>query len=211
VVNKRNHLAAFILGMLFIAGCGNSKSFTPTQPLGGTAVSLSLTDTPPTNVDVISFEVTVSGAALNPGNIDLLGATGPQDIDVKKLQVEKAFLHTTGVPATAGPFQSLTLTFCRPAADYPERHGEFPCGMRASGRLQDHAIRFRRGNCKFQSCIEPQHKQFRWSAGGSESQHDYNQCTWGGLFDAPETSLRPPEAGNVQLRVSDSAKTGNGG
>jgi len=114
VVNKRNHLAAFILGVLFIVGCGNSKSFTPTQPQGGTAVSLSLTDTPPANVDIISFEATVSGAALNPGNIDLLGATGPQDIDVKKLQVEKAFLNTTGVPATAGPFQSLTLTFASP-------------------------------------------------------------------------------------------------
>jgi hypothetical protein len=113
VANKNNFLAAFVLGVLFIAGCGNSKSFTP-QPLGGTAVSLSLTDTPPTNVDVISFEVTVSGAALNPGNIDLLGATGPQDIDVKKLQVERAFLNTTGVPATAGPFQSLTLTFANP-------------------------------------------------------------------------------------------------
>ena len=81
MVNKLNHLAAFILGVLFMAGCGNSKSFTPTQPLGGTAVSLSLTDTPPANVDVISFGVTVSGAAPNPGNIDLLSATGPQDID----------------------------------------------------------------------------------------------------------------------------------
>src|SRR6195256_5792748 len=74
VVNKRNHLAAFILGALFIAGCGNSKSFTPTQPPGGIAVSLTLTDTPPANVDVIAFEVTVSGAALNPGRIDFLGA-----------------------------------------------------------------------------------------------------------------------------------------
>src|SRR6266850_4344591 len=113
MANQRNHLAVFFLGVLFVAGCGNSKSFTP-QPQGGTAVSLSLTDTPPANVDIISFEATVSGAALNPGNIDLLGATGPQDIDVKKLQVEKAFLNTTGVPATAGPFQSLTLTFASP-------------------------------------------------------------------------------------------------
>jgi hypothetical protein len=114
VANGQNHLAVFSLGFLFIAGCGNSKSFTPTQPLGGTAVSLSLTDAPPTNANVISFEVTVSGAVLNPGNIDLLGATGPQDIDVKKLQVEKAFLNTTGVPAIAGPFQSLTFTFANP-------------------------------------------------------------------------------------------------
>jgi hypothetical protein len=114
VANKRNHLAALFLGALFIAGCGNSKLFTPTQPLGGTAVSLSLTDAPPANVDVIAFEVTVSGAALNPGNIDLLGATGPQDIDVRKLQVEKAFLNTAGVPATSGPLQSLTLTFANP-------------------------------------------------------------------------------------------------
>jgi hypothetical protein len=103
----------FFLGVLFIAGCGNSKSFTPTQPLG-TAVSLSLTDTPPANVDVIAFEVTVSGAALNPGSIDLLGASGPQDIDVKKLQIERAFLNTAGVPPTSGPFQSLTLTFANP-------------------------------------------------------------------------------------------------
>jgi len=114
VVNKHNHLAAFVLGVLFIAGCGNSKSFTPTQPLAGAAVSLSLKDTPPTNVDVLAFEVTVSGAALNPGNIDLLGASGPQDIDVKRLQVERAFLNTTGVPATAGPFQSITLMFANP-------------------------------------------------------------------------------------------------
>jgi len=114
VANKSNLLAAFILGVLFIAGCGNSKSFTPTQPLAGTAVSLSLKDTPPTNVDVLAFEVTVSGAALNPGNIDLLGATGPQDIDVRKLQVEKAFLSTAVVPATSGPFQSLILTFANP-------------------------------------------------------------------------------------------------
>jgi len=113
MANQRNHLAVFFLGVLLVAGCGNSKSFTP-QPLGGTAVSLSLMDTPPANVDVISFEVTVSGAALNPGNIDLLGATGPQDIDVKKLQVEKAFLNTTGVTPTSGPFQSLTLTFASP-------------------------------------------------------------------------------------------------
>src|SRR5437879_5657270 len=82
VANKRDHLGAFFLTILFIAGCGNSKSFTPTQPLGATAVSLSLTDAPPANVDVIAFEVTVSGATLNPGNVDLLGATGPQDIDV---------------------------------------------------------------------------------------------------------------------------------
>src|SRR5258708_1139668 len=113
VVHKRKYVMTFFLGVLFIAGCGNSKSFTPTQPLG-TAVSLSLTDTPPANVDVIAFEVTVSGAALNPGSIDLLGASGPQDIDVKKLQIERAFLNTAGVPPTSGPFQSLTLTFANP-------------------------------------------------------------------------------------------------
>ena len=113
MLKMRTQLAAFLLAIPLIAGCGNSKSFTP-QPLGGTAVTLSLTDTPPANVDVISFEVTVWGAVLNPGNIDLLGATGPQDIEVKKLQVEKAFLSTSSIPATSGPFQSLTLTFANP-------------------------------------------------------------------------------------------------
>jgi predicted glycosyltransferase len=31
------------------------------------------------------------------------------------------------------------------------------------------------------------------------------------MFDAPQPSLRPPEAGNAQPKVSDSAETRNGG
>ncbi len=114
MLKKQIHLAFVLLSFFVITGCGNSKSFMPTQPLGGTRVILSLKDTPPANVDVISFEVTVLGAVLNPGNIDLLATTGPQDIDVKRLQIETAFLNTTSVPATSGPFGSLTLTFAKP-------------------------------------------------------------------------------------------------
>ncbi|MHB8504057.1 MAG: DUF5666 domain-containing protein [Candidatus Acidiferrales bacterium] len=114
MLRKQAQLTAFILPILLIAGCGNSKVFTPAKPFGGTAVTLSLKDAPPANVNVISFEVTVSGASLNPGNIDLLGATGPQDIDVTKLETENAILNTTGVPSNSGPFQSLTLTFANP-------------------------------------------------------------------------------------------------
>lgn len=114
MTKKQCRLAVFCLSPLVIAGCGSSKLFTPSQPLGGTAVSLSFRDTPPANVDVISFEVTVSGALLNPGNIDLLGATGPQDVDVKKLQIENAILNTASVPPNSGPFQTLTLTFANP-------------------------------------------------------------------------------------------------
>jgi len=73
-----------------------------------------LTDTPPANVDIISFRITVAGATLNPGSVDLLAGAGPQDIEVKRLQVEKAFLSTTNVPASAGPFTSLTLAFANP-------------------------------------------------------------------------------------------------
>ena len=114
MLKKQSLLAVIVLCLLVIDGCSNSKSFIPSQPLRGAAVSLSLKDTPPTNVDVISFHVMVMGAALNPGNIDLLGASGPQDIDVKRLQVETAFLNTSNVPAASGPFASLTLTFANP-------------------------------------------------------------------------------------------------
>ena len=75
----RESSAAALVGVLFAAGCGNSKSFTQPQPLVSNGVSLSLNETSLTDVDVLAFEVTGPGKALTPGNRQLLGATGMQD------------------------------------------------------------------------------------------------------------------------------------
>jgi len=88
---------------------------------GAAAVSFTMTDTPPAGVTLLSFEVNVTGATLNPGSVDLLGGKGPIQIEVKQLEAESAFLNTATVPA--GTFTSLTLTFANPELTFKNDAG----------------------------------------------------------------------------------------
>lgn len=108
----------FFLGLLsavLLAGCGGSYNAPVMNPGPGAQsaqVSVSLTDAPPAGVTVFTFEVTVTGATLNPGNVDLLVGKGPQRIEVKHLETENAFLSTANI--AAGNYTSLNLTFSNP-------------------------------------------------------------------------------------------------
>ena len=51
------------------------------------AVTLMISDAPPAGVTVLSFEVTVNGAVLNPGDVQLL--TAPRKIEVKELKTNR--------------------------------------------------------------------------------------------------------------------------
>ncbi len=99
------------LCVLAIYGCGGGSMTNPLQQ-GSSALSVTIRDTPPTGVTVLSFEVTVTGAALNPGNVDLLAGRGPVRIEVEQLETESAFLNTARV--APGTFTSLNLTFSNP-------------------------------------------------------------------------------------------------
>ena len=86
---------------------------TTTPPAGTSqtsAVTLTVTDAPPAGVTVLSFEVTVNSAVLNPGNVQLI--TNPQRIEVKQLETDSAFLSTMNVPA--GTYQSITINVTNP-------------------------------------------------------------------------------------------------
>jgi hypothetical protein len=111
-------ITTFALGLLsavLLAGCGGSYNAPVMNPGPGAQsaqVSVSLTDAPPAGVTVFTFEVTVTGATLNPGNVDLLAGKGPQRIEVKHLETENAFLSTASI--AAGNYTSLNLTFSNP-------------------------------------------------------------------------------------------------
>jgi Domain of unknown function (DUF4382)/Domain of unknown function (DUF5666) len=101
--------------VLVFGGCGGSASnmATSTPPAGTSqtsAVTLTVTDAPPAGVTVLSFEVTVNSAVLNPGNVQLI--TNPQRIEVKQLETDSAFLSTMNVPA--GSYQSITVNVMNP-------------------------------------------------------------------------------------------------
>jgi len=88
---------------------------------GAAAVSVTITDTPPAGVTLLSFEVNVTGATLNPGNIDLLAGKGPVQIELKQLETESAFLNTA--PVAPGTFASLSLTFANPELTFKNDTG----------------------------------------------------------------------------------------
>jgi hypothetical protein len=99
--------------LVFLNGCGGGAMSPAIDNPGSaqtSAVTLMMTDAPPAGVTVLSFEVTVNGAVLNPGNVQLIAA--PEKIEVKNLETESAFLATINAPA--GTYQSITVNLSNP-------------------------------------------------------------------------------------------------
>ena len=98
-----------ILGILSACSGGSSVS---SGPPGAQAarVSLTLRDAPPTGVTVLSFELTIVSAVLQPGNASLL--TNPTQVEVKHLEVESALLNTVNAPP--GNYSSIDVTVSNP-------------------------------------------------------------------------------------------------
>ena len=104
-----------ITSLLFLLnGCGNSYS-SMQPPLGSpgvqsAAVTMTIRDTPPAGVTVLSLELTVNSAVLNPGSFPLVPT--PVKIEVKQLETDAAFLATVNVPP--GTYQSITVNLTNP-------------------------------------------------------------------------------------------------
>ena len=103
---------------------------------GASPVSLTITDMPPAGLTLLSFEVSVTGATLNPDSADLLGGKGPIQIEVKQLETGSAFLNTATV--TPGTFTSLTLTFANPEVTFKNDTGAAlaGCAVRAACEIK---------------------------------------------------------------------------
>lgn len=109
------------LSIGLLCGCSGGSMTNPTPVPQSAQVSVSMTDAPPANVTIFSFEVSVTGATLNPGSVDLLAGKGPIRIEVKKLETEAAFLSTASI--AAGNFTSLNLTFANPELTFLNNTG----------------------------------------------------------------------------------------
>ena len=102
-------------GFTLVAGCSGMKTVGPPPLPANVQVSLTLTDTPPVGVTVVSFSATIIGAALNPrGSLEASVAlvSTPTKIEIKQLETEAAFLATASVPP--GTYNSITVAFANP-------------------------------------------------------------------------------------------------
>jgi hypothetical protein len=108
---KFSYIAVCLLA-LFVSGCGNS--YSSMQPPGpgaqAAAVTVTIRDTPPAGVTVLSLELTVNGAVLNPGSYQLVSS--PVKIEVKQLETDAAFLSTVSIPP--GTYQGITVNLTNP-------------------------------------------------------------------------------------------------
>lgn len=109
-------LAATFAVAFLLAGCSHAvfPQTGGTTTNGNSTVILTLHDTPPSppvGVAITSFEVTVTGAVLQPGNISIVAS--PQTVELTQLQTNSIFLSTTQVPA--GTYSSVTLTYANPS------------------------------------------------------------------------------------------------
>lgn len=87
----------------------------PPQPAGTSQLSVTLSDAPPAGVSVLSFEVNISNALLQPNvgtDVSLLPNGRSVEIEVKKLETEAAVLSTISAPA--GTYKGLQLTMSNP-------------------------------------------------------------------------------------------------
>jgi Domain of unknown function (DUF4382) len=94
------------------AGCRSSTQIgSQVQNTGNSSVVLAMTDTPPSNVSILSAEVTLTGATLTPGNVSLFSES--TTVELTKLQTDIAYLATAAnIPA--GTYTAVTLTFANP-------------------------------------------------------------------------------------------------
>ena len=104
-----------------VGGCGTQ----PTQPLAPRSLSLSIRDNPPTGVSVLSFEINVTGASLQPSTASKPAVSlvsSPVDVELTQLETEKALLN--GASAPDDTYSSITLTFANPQITILNQSGQ---------------------------------------------------------------------------------------
>ncbi len=110
-----------LLSLAWVAGCSRGGTFQGViRPPAGTApASVAITDSPPANVTVLAFDVSVTGVVLNPGNVSLLSA--PTKVDIKRLEAENAALSSVDVPT--GIYNSITISLANPVLTFKNDTG----------------------------------------------------------------------------------------
>ena len=99
-----------------LVSCGGRKLLNGGggTPPGTAPVVLMMTDTPPANVSILSAQVTLTGATLNPGNVPVF--SGSTTIELTRLQTDIAYITTAKV--APGSYTSLALTFSNPVLTF---------------------------------------------------------------------------------------------
>jgi len=104
-----------VLTGLALSGCTAGNQSSPASSTSTTAsssgtVNLVVQDTPPTGITVLSFQLQIASATLQPGSVSLIKR--PVTVDLAQLVTDTSFLASQVVDS--GTYTSLTLTYDNP-------------------------------------------------------------------------------------------------
>ena len=124
VMRKLAFLASVLSFAALATGCGGGTQTTQ-PPLAPRSVSLSIRDNPPAGVSVLSFEINVTGASLQPSNASKPAVplvTSPIEVELTQLETEKALLDAVNAPEDS--YSSISLTFANPELTISNQSGQ---------------------------------------------------------------------------------------
>lgn len=102
------------------------KSASPTR---SAQVSVSLHDMPPSGITVVSFQATITGISVQPGNLSLLNTN--MTLEMTQLQGMSAYMGTVSV--SAGTYTGMTITLSNPQMTFLNNTGTTMGGMMYGG------------------------------------------------------------------------------
>lgn len=108
-------LTVCVLAGLGLSGCsaGNQPSSSGTSSTNASSsgiVNLVVQDTPPVGITILSFQLQIASATLQPGSVSLL--KHPVTVDLAQLVTDTSFLASQVVDS--GTYSSLTVTYDDP-------------------------------------------------------------------------------------------------
>jgi len=142
-MRKLAFLSSAVLSVAVLTvGCGGGTQ-TTRPPLAPRSVSLSIRDNPPAGVSVLSFEINVTGASLQPSDatkptVSLV--TSPIEVELTQLETEKALLNAVNAPE--GSYSSISLTFANPELTILNQSGQ-PIAMGTQTCLNGQVCEFK--------------------------------------------------------------------
>lgn len=115
--------SAVLMTAGLVGGCGSTSQTT--QPLAPRSLSLSIRDNPPAGVSVLSFEINITGASLQPSDASkppIALISSPVEVELAQLETEKALLNAMNAPE--GTYSSISLTFATPELTILNQSGQ---------------------------------------------------------------------------------------
>lgn len=114
-MHRVTQLGAVALVFAAISGCGGSSgassgSSSTSSTTSTATVNMVVQDSPSTNLTVLSFQIDITSATLQPGNVSLLPK--PVTVDLAQLVTDTGFLASTVVDSAT--YTSMTMTVANP-------------------------------------------------------------------------------------------------